>query len=115
MDAPERHLAAILSADAVGYSRLMAADEAATIRSITEAREQIGRLVGAHRGRVVDTPGDNVLAELPTALDAVECAVEIQRALYAKNTGLPEERRMAFRIGGASHRSQHSLATGQRS
>jgi adenylate cyclase len=99
MDVPERHLAAILSADAVGYSRLMAADEAGTIRAITACRELIGRLVSGHRGRVVDSPGDNILAEFRTALDAVTCAVEIQGALHATNADLPKERRMVFRIG----------------
>jgi TolB-like protein/class 3 adenylate cyclase len=99
MDGPERRLAAILSADAVGYSRLMAADEAATIRAITASRELIGGLAGEHRGRVVDAPGDNVLVEFPTALDAVTCAVAIQRGLEARNADLPDAQRMHFRIG----------------
>jgi adenylate cyclase len=95
----DRKLAAILSADVVGYSRLMAEDEAATIRTLTDYREQIALRVRQHRGRVVDAPGDNVLAEFPTALDAVRCAVEIQAVLRALNTSLPAERRMDFRIG----------------
>ncbi len=95
----EHKLAAILSADAVGYSRLMAEDEAATIRTLSSYREQIGVLVREHRGRVVDSPGDNVLAEFPTALEAVRCAVEMQGVLRARNTSLPAERRMDFRIG----------------
>ena len=101
MDSPgvERSLAAILHADAVGYSRLMAADDAGTIQAIMAAREQIGRVVGEHRGRVVDSPGDAVLAELPSARDAVEAAVEIQSALGTLNAPLPENRRMPFRIG----------------
>ncbi len=65
----ERKLAAILSADVVGYSRLMAEDEAATIRTLTDYREEIAMRVRQHRGRVVDAPGDNLLAEFPTALD----------------------------------------------
>ncbi len=73
-DGVERRLAAILSADVVGYSRLMAEDEAATIRTLRAYRQEISGLVGEHRGRVVDAPGDNVLAEFPTARDAVECA-----------------------------------------
>ena len=77
----ERRLTAILSADAVGYSRLMAADEEETLRSITAYREQISSLVGKYRGRVVDAPGDNLLAEFPSALDAVRCALEIQRVV----------------------------------
>ncbi len=95
----ERKLAAILHADVVGYSRLMADDEAATIRILGAYRDEISMLVPQHRGRVVDNPGDEFLAEFPTALDAVEVAVEIQRVLAARNAGLPEERRMEFRIG----------------
>ncbi len=95
----ERRLAAILSADVVGYSRLMAEDEAATIRTLTDYREDIAMRVRQHRGRVVDTPGDNLLAEFPTALDAVRCAVETQGVLRALNAGLSDERRMDFRIG----------------
>ncbi len=95
----ERKLAAILSADVVGYSRLMAEDEAGTIRTLTAYREQIGTLVREHRGRVVDSPGDNLLAEFPTALDAVQAAVEIQRVIGARNEDLAPERRMEFRIG----------------
>ncbi len=95
----ERKLAAILSADVVGYSRLMAEDEAATIRTLTAYREQVATLVREHRGRVVDTPGDNLLAEFPTALDAVQAAVEVQRVIGARNADLSTERRMEFRIG----------------
>jgi adenylate cyclase len=95
----DRKLAAILSADVVGYSRLMAEDEAATIGRLTAYREQIQALVRDHRGRVVDSPGDNILAEFPTALDAVRCSVEMQAVLRARNTILPAERRMEFRIG----------------
>ena len=95
----ERKLVAILSADVVGYSRLMAEDEAATIRTLTVYREQIASLVREHRGRVVDSPGDNILAEFPTALDAVQGAVEIQRVIQARNADLPADRRMEFRIG----------------
>jgi adenylate cyclase len=95
----ERKLAAILSADVVGYSRLMAEDEAATIRTLTDYREDIAMRVRQHRGRVVDTPGDNLLAEFPTALDAVRCAVETQGVLRALNASLSDERRMDFRIG----------------
>ena len=95
----ERKLAALLSADAVGYSRLMACDEQATIHTITAYRTEISTLVTEHRGRVVDAPGDNLLAEFPTALDAVECAVEIQRVLLARNQGLPVDRRGCVGLG----------------
>jgi adenylate cyclase len=97
--AVERKLAAILSADVVGYSRLMAEDEAATIRTLTDYREEIAMLVRQHRGRVVDSPGDNLLADFPTATDAVGCAVEIQGVLNVRNAPLPEDRKMEFRIG----------------
>ncbi len=96
---PERRLAAILSADAVGYGRLMAGDEAATVRTITAYREEISRLVRRHDRRVVDAPGDNLLAEFPTATGAVQCALEIQRVLSARNAELEGDQRMAFRIG----------------
>ena len=99
VDDVERRLAAILSADVAGYGRLMAEDEPATVRTITTYRNEICNLVGDHRGRVVDATGDNALAEFPTALNAVECAVEIQRVLKARNAGLAEKRRMEFRIG----------------
>jgi adenylate cyclase len=95
----EHKLAAILSADVVGYSRLMAEDEAATIRTLSDYREAVAMLVRQHRGRVVDSPGDNLLAEFPTARDAVRCGVEIQAVLEARNASLPSERRMDFRIG----------------
>ena len=94
-----RRLAAILSADAVSYSRLMAQDEVATVRILQAHREHLTRLVCEHRGRVVDSPGDNLLAEFPSALDAVRSAVAIQRALEASNAELPTDRRMEFRIG----------------
>ncbi|MEE9280933.1 MAG: adenylate/guanylate cyclase domain-containing protein [Myxococcota bacterium] len=95
----EHKLAAILSADVVGYTRLMAEDEEATVRTLSAYRDEIGLLVGQHRGRVVDFPGDNLLAEFPTAIAAVSGAVSIQRVLAARNADLRESRRMAFRIG----------------
>jgi class 3 adenylate cyclase len=95
----ERKLAAILCADVVDYSRLMADDEGATVRTLTAYREQIGALVREHRGRIADFSGDNFLAEFPSAIEAVECAVEIQRVLGARNANLPNERKMQFRIG----------------
>ena len=94
-----RKLAAILSADVAEYSRLMGEDEEATIRTVTAYRDVIAALVRQHRGRVVDAPGDNLLAEFASVLDAVQCAVAIQRELYARNTALPPPRRMQFRLG----------------
>src|SRR5499433_1243958 len=95
----QRRLVAILSADAEGYSRLMGDDEAATVRTITEYRQVIAAVVARHDGRVVDAPGDNVLAEFASVVDAVESAVEIQRELDTRNAALPDARRMRFRIG----------------
>ena len=94
-----RKLRAILSADVQGYSRLMGDDEIATVETITEYRETITSLVTQWKGRVVDSPGDNILAEFGSVVDAVQCAVEIQHILKAKNEELPENRRMIFRIG----------------
>jgi class 3 adenylate cyclase len=95
----ERRLAAILAADVVGYSRLMAADEAATLATLTRHREAIGELIGQRGGRLVGTAGDSVLAEFPSVIEAVQCAVEIQQAMGAANADLPGDRRMLFRIG----------------
>jgi len=95
----ERKLAAILCADVEGYSRLMADDPDATVRTLTAYREQIGSLVREHRGRIADFSGDNFLAEFPSAIEAVECAIEIQRVLGARNSNLPDHRKMQFRIG----------------
>ena len=95
----KRKLAAILSADVEGYSRLMDDDEEATVRTLYAYRTAINDLVQQYRGRVVDTPGDNILAEFNSVVDAVNCAVEIQRELAERNAVLPENRRMQFRIG----------------
>jgi adenylate cyclase len=95
----ERRLAAILAADVVGYSRLMAADEAATLAALTRHREAIGELIGQRSGRLVGTAGDSVLAEFPSVIEAVQCAVEIQQVIGAANADLPDDRRMLFRIG----------------
>jgi len=95
----ERKLTAILSADVAGYSRLMRDDEEATVRTLTDYRRRMASLIQQYRGRVVDSPGDNLLAEFASVVDAVNCAVEIQRELAVRNTELPEDRRMEFRIG----------------
>jgi TolB-like protein/class 3 adenylate cyclase len=95
----KRKLSAILSADVKEYSRLMRDDEDATIRTLTAYRAAIAKLVQQYRGRVVDSPGDNVLAEFGSVVDAVNCAVEIQRELAERNAELQYQRRMEFRIG----------------
>lgn len=95
----KRKLAAILSADVEGYSRLMDDDEEATVRTLTSYRNAITDLVQQFRGRVVDAPGDNLLAEFTSVVDAVNCAVETQRDLAERNTELSYNRQMQFRIG----------------
>jgi len=95
----KRKLTAILSADAKGYSRLMGEDEEATVRTITAYRTAMTKLIQQYRGRVVDSPGDNVLAEFGSVVDSVNCAVEVQRELAERNSELPAERQMEFRIG----------------
>ena len=98
-DAVERKLAAILSADVVGYSRLMAEDEEGTVRRLKQHREIIDALIATHRGRMFGTAGDSVIAEFASAVDAVRCAVEIQQKVAEANPDLQDERRMRFRIG----------------
>jgi adenylate cyclase len=95
----KRKLAAILSADVVGYSRLMQDDDAATVATLQEYRAAIARVIDRHSGRVVNAPGDNILAEFPSAVEAVQCAAETQKVLEGRNLELPAERRMEFRIG----------------
>jgi adenylate cyclase len=95
----KRKLTAILSADVKGYSRLMGEDEEATLRSLQEYKKLMASSIQHHRGRIVGTAGDSVLAEFASVVDAVQCAVEIQQVLRAKNALLPEDRRMDFRIG----------------
>ena len=95
----ERRLAAILSADAKGYSRLMGEDEAGTVRILTAHRSIMAETIVRFRGRVVDSPGDNVLAEFASVVDAVMSAVEIQEVLRDRNARLVASRRLEFRIG----------------
>lgn len=95
----ERKLAAVFSADVKGYSRLMGEDEEATIRTLTAYRELMTSCIQQHRGRVVDSPGDNLLAEFASAVDAVQGAVTIQKELKVRNAELPASRQMHYRIG----------------
>ena len=95
----KRKLTAILSADVEGYSRLIGEDEISTIRTLKKYKEMMTKLIQQHRGRVVDSAGDNLLAEFASVVEAVQCAVEIQRNLAKRNQELSEERKMAFRIG----------------
>ncbi len=95
----ERKLTTILSADVQGFSRLMGEDEEATLRTLHAYRGVTDNLIHQHRGRIVGTAGDSVLAEFASVVDATRCAVEIQQQLKARNTDLPAHRRMEFRIG----------------
>jgi TolB-like protein/class 3 adenylate cyclase/lipoprotein NlpI len=95
----KRKLTAILSADVEGYSRLMDDDEVGTIRTLNTYKGEMTALIRQYRGRVVDAPGDNLLAEFASVVDAVNCAVEIQRELAERNQELPSDRRMQFRMG----------------
>jgi adenylate cyclase len=95
----KRKLTAILSADVIGYSRLMRDDEEATVRDIAAHRVLISDIVQQHHGRVVDSPGDNVLAEFASVVDAVNGAIKIQDSIRKSNEGIPKNRGMEFRIG----------------
>ena len=94
-----RKLRAIMSADVKGYSILMADDEISTVQTLKDYRNIMSALIEQHGGRVVDAVGDNLLAEFDSAVDAVECAVDVQKELKAKNQKLPVEKRLQFRIG----------------
>jgi adenylate cyclase len=95
----KRKLTAVVSADVAGYSRLMGDDEAATVATLETYRQVMFALIEQHRGRVIDSPGDNLLAEFASVVDAVQCALAAQKELQARNENLPDNRRMRFRIG----------------
>jgi TolB-like protein/class 3 adenylate cyclase/Tfp pilus assembly protein PilF len=95
----ERKLAAILAADVVGYSRLVAEDEEGTVHRLRQYRDTVDGVILSHRGRVFGTAGDSVVAEFASAVEAVRCAIEVQRAVAERNSALPEGKRLCFRIG----------------
>src|SRR5512139_1036915 len=95
----KRKLAAILSADVKGYSRLMGEEEVSTLKTLSAYREVMRSLIQQFDGRIVDASGDSVLAEFASVVDAVQCAVNVQKELRTRNAELPENRRMEFRIG----------------
>src|SRR4030042_2791202 len=95
----KRKLTAIFSADVAGYSRLMGEDETATVMTLEAYKQVMFFLIKQHRGRTIDSPGDNLLAEFSSVVDAVECAIEIQKELKSRNAVLPENRRSECRIG----------------
>src|SRR5215469_12207793 len=99
-DRVERRLAAIFAGDIAGYSRLMGADEEGTLRQLKAHRKQlVDPKITEHRGRIVKTTGDGILVEFVSVVDAVRCAVEIQRGMVERNAELPTETRIEFRIG----------------
>jgi len=95
----KRKLTAILCADVKGYSRLMGEDEVGTFHTLSDYLEIINKIIKAHRGRVFSSPGDAIIAQFASVVDAVECAVEIQKKIETKNADVPEDRKMQFRIG----------------
>jgi len=95
----QRRLAAIFCAYVAGYARLMNADEAGTLRTLASHREITDRLIPQHGGRIANTAGDSILAEFPSAVDALQCALGIQERIAAVHENIPEERRVMFRIG----------------
>jgi len=99
MNEPQRRLQAILAADAAGFTRLMAADEAATVDALNASRQLFRTYLEARGGRVVDTAGDSVLAVFDSVVEATTAALEVQTALAADNAARAPERQMAFRIG----------------
>jgi len=98
-DSVKRKLTAILCADVKGYSRMMGEDEVGTFHTLSDYLEIMTTIISEHNGRVFSSPGDAILAQFRSAVDAVECAVEIQQKIEAKNTDIPEDRKMRFRIG----------------
>jgi adenylate cyclase len=96
----ERRLTAILAAGVAGYSRLMGADEEGTLAALKVLRREVADpKIKEHRGRIVNMTGDGLLSEFASVVDAVRCAVEMQREMAARNAGVPAERRIDFRIG----------------
>ena len=96
----ERRLAAILAVDVAGYSRLMGEDEKGTLAALRAVRRELGDpKITEHRGRIVKTTGDGLLAEFASVVDAVRCAIELQREMIARNAATPAERRIEFRMG----------------
>jgi adenylate cyclase len=95
-----RRLAAVLAADVAGYSRLMGADEEGTLERLKALRgELVDPKIAEHRGRIVKTTGDGMLVEFASVVDAVRCGVEVQQALFERNTGIRADNRIEFRIG----------------
>jgi adenylate cyclase len=107
-DRVDRRLAAIFAGDIAGYGRLMGADEEGTLRQLKGHRKElVDPKITEHRGRIVKTTGDGILVEFVSVVDAVRCAVDIQRGMLERNSNVPTEKRIQFRIGinvGYHHR-----------
>src|ERR1700730_1407699 len=104
----QRRLAAILAADVAGYSRLMGADEEGTLAALKALRRELADpKIKEHRGRIVKTTGDGLLIEFASVVDAVHCAVEVQRETAERNADVPPDRRVEFRMG--SHIGDHQV------
>jgi adenylate cyclase len=96
----QRRLAAIVAADVVGYSRLMGRDESGTLSALKALRRDVvDPPIAAHGGRIVKTTGDGLLLEFPSVVDAVRCVVEVQKAMADRSAAMPEDKRIAFRVG----------------
>src|SRR5258707_271393 len=95
----ERKLTVILAADVAGYSRLMGADEEGTLNALRAHRGIVDGLIASHRGRVFNSAGDSIVAEFPSAVEAVNCAVEIQQEMAERNEPVSKDKRLEFRIG----------------
>ena len=112
----ERKLAAILATDVAGYSRLMHADEEGTLAQLrAHRRALIDPKIKEHHGRIIKTTGDGMLVEFASVVDAVRCAVEVQRGMAERNAGVPQDKRIELRIGGERHlrrRRQHRGTAG---
>jgi len=98
-DSFKRKLAAIFSTDVVGYSRMMGDNEAETVKTLQIYKEVMFTFIKQQRGRVIDSTGDNLLGEFGSVVDVVQCTVAVQKDVQVRNTELPENRRMQFRIG----------------
>jgi adenylate cyclase len=100
MSREQRRLAAVVAADVAGYSRLMSVDESGTLAALkSHRRELIDPKIAEYGGRIVKTTGDGLLLEFPSVVEAVRCAVDVQRAMRARNARLPADQRIEFRIG----------------
>ncbi len=95
----KRRLAAVMAADIAGYSRLMGEDDVSTVRDLKGHQGAVLPLVGEYGGRIIDTAGDGIMAEFPSVVGAVECAIRLQAVMAERNIGTPENRRMEFRVG----------------